>query len=153
MANRYAITLLHWITTIIIGSVLSGLFSPWMNSPQFNVTSLDVVVWSCIISGLFSLPLLLLALFLIPKFLKANHKRKHLPILLSAISTGFVLVGYLAAGFFLGGQLITLKYYSFVLVGFCISAILSSLIWTRMYKPDSNNPASEIEALDSDLLN
>lgn len=154
MSNRYALTLFHWITTIIIGSLLSGLLSQWMSSNQFLSPSVRGVFQLCVIfSGLFSLPVFLVALFFIPKLLRANFTRAQKQLFLSALSAGFVVAGFLIAGFMLDGIMQTLNEFSYVLIGFCMSAIISSFIWIQLYKQDSKKSKQELDTIDADLLN
>ncbi len=153
MNNRFNVTLLHWLTTIIIGSVLSGLFTRKDSSNLHSFGMFDTMLLCILFGGLFSLPVLLVALYAIPKLLKRNQTAARLGIILSAISLGFVVVGFLVAAYSLRGLERALERHGHVLIGFCIGAILSSIIWAKIYKPVTNKLARESDAIDSDLLN
>lgn len=153
MSNRYTLTLLHWITTIIIGSILSGVLSQWLHTGSLIPTVQGIIELCILFSGLFSLPVFLFALYFIPKLLIGHRTRSQQQLLLSVISAGFVIAGFIIAGLFLVGIAKLLEEFSYVLIGFCLSAVLSSMIRIRLYKSDSNKLQRELDTIDSDLLN
>jgi hypothetical protein len=155
MRNRYVLTLLHWISTVLLGAVFSGLLSDLsggsIGEGIFSVSGmLDIMIICVVFGGCFSLPVFLVSLWLIPKLLKRSNNYTKRFFAFSGISLVFVLVGYFLAMSMIHGSPESFTTYGIVLVGYLLGTVVSSIIWMRVYKP-AKEEVLELDTLDHHL--
>ncbi|MFN0031960.1 MAG: hypothetical protein ACKVOR_07360 [Flavobacteriales bacterium] len=151
MRNKYLLTLLHWVSTVLIGAVFSGIGS-LPNTGEFQSNSMDmlgIMVLCVFFAGMFSLPVLAVSIFVIPALLKRMQSKSACFAALCSVSMAGVVLGYGIAAFMLNESI---GKFTFVLVGYVLGTIASSLIWTRIYKLPTERDKLKLDTLDSELM-
>ena len=146
MTNRYVITLLHWLTSVIVGSVLLTILSGM---------SVNVFLLSLVFGGGASILFFLFSLIFIPrilKFIQSKTTRVAALTIYSAASCfgGFTLL--VAFDIIQWSEIFTWKKNENVLFtdvddglgiafyAFMIATMLSSVMWASVYKPKEEVP-------------
>ena len=146
MSNRYAITFLHWLTSVLAGSILLAVASGM---------STEVLMLSLVFGGGASVLFFLFSLLLVPRILKSVQSKSTRIAALTIYSAaccfggfvGLVAFDILKWGDIFSSAHSSIKFFEapdnaigFAFYAFMIATMLSSVLWAAVYKPKDDVP-------------
>lgn len=146
MTNRYVLTLLHWVSIVLISAILVTVFCGG-NNPATNVGNYQETFWlSIIFGGILSAPFFVASLFVLPIILRYFDRstKRILAVLVYSLLCWLGGFLFLSVSDLIDKNVDGILFQYQLAACFFIGTVVSSVYWTMVYDP--SNPPKKLMA-------